>query len=92
MEESENLSSPPYFNLIIATITMLIIVFVRTAIFDIAMSEKFDEELKTDNNNFVVLSFKNKITIKIFSLIATIIIMFIIKKTLLAGFLAKNEE
>lgn len=92
MEESENLSSPPYFNLIIATITMLIIVFVRTAIFDIAMSEKFDEESKKDNNNFVVLSFKNKITIKIFSLIATIIIMFIIKKTLLAGFLEKNEE
>jgi hypothetical protein len=88
IEKHEIFPSTPYFNLIISTLTLLVTVFIRIYIFDVAMSKKFDDKTKIDDEKIVVLSLKNKITIKIISIIANIIIMIFIKKYFLADFLS----
>lgn len=82
MKDSKEYSqvSLPYFGFVIAIIVSLFILFVRSLIFDYYLYDKFNEESKNDNKDYVVLSLRNKISIKLISLLVVAVIMFIIKK------------
>jgi hypothetical protein len=84
----DNIEIPKYVYLGGFVAIAMIITFIRTFLFEVALSDKFNKnENNTVNPNIVTLTFGNKISIKVITLLLTMIVIFMLKKTLLANFL-----